>query len=239
MGGAPGGVGPALAQPGHQHLTGAGTDGQQRVIAPLAGVPVAAGALLGQAVGLADGGVEVDGQGRVAGTSAGGPGPGQQFPADPVQLADVAPPEATQEGPQSGRRLDHAAQHPPGATGTQRISVVDAVAASQSGGHQRHQLVAGVGPARGISQVEVPVNQLGQAEAPGQGGRQEQPGIVYQAVVVEIDADAVGGLKWQHLKGAPFPGLVICTKTIIPDSEEHPLTLLSHLQFLLLRWIRA
>ena len=38
MGGAPGGVGPALAQPGHH------------VIAPLAGVAVVAGTLLGQAV---------------------------------------------------------------------------------------------------------------------------------------------------------------------------------------------
>ena len=38
VGGAAGGVGPALAQPGHQHVAGAGGDGQQRVIAPLAGV---------------------------------------------------------------------------------------------------------------------------------------------------------------------------------------------------------
>ena len=36
VGGAAGGVGPALAQPRHQHLSGAGGDGQQRVIAPLA-----------------------------------------------------------------------------------------------------------------------------------------------------------------------------------------------------------
>ena len=38
VGGAPGGVGPALAQPGQQHVAGAGGHGQQRVIAPLAGV---------------------------------------------------------------------------------------------------------------------------------------------------------------------------------------------------------
>ena len=48
--GAPGGVGPALAQPGHQHVPGSGGDGQQRVIAPLAGIAVVAGALLGQSV---------------------------------------------------------------------------------------------------------------------------------------------------------------------------------------------
>ena len=48
--GAASGVGPALPQPGHQRVAGAGGDGQQRVIAPLAGVAVAAGALIGQAV---------------------------------------------------------------------------------------------------------------------------------------------------------------------------------------------
>ena len=56
VGGAASGVGPALAQPGHQHVAGAGGDGQQRVIAPLAGIAVVACALLGQSVGLADGG---------------------------------------------------------------------------------------------------------------------------------------------------------------------------------------
>ena len=49
---APGGVGAALPQPGHQHVAGAGGDGQQRVIAPLAGVAVVAGPLLGQAVAI-------------------------------------------------------------------------------------------------------------------------------------------------------------------------------------------
>ena len=91
----------ALAQPGHQHVSGAGGDGQQRVVAPLAGIVVVAGALLGQSVGLADGGIEVDGERRVAGSGPSGPGPGQQLPAHPVQLADVAPPEAAQEGAQS------------------------------------------------------------------------------------------------------------------------------------------
>ena len=48
--GAPGGVGPALTQPGHQDVAGAGGHGEQRVIAPLTGVAVAAGTLLGQTV---------------------------------------------------------------------------------------------------------------------------------------------------------------------------------------------
>ena len=132
VGRAPGGVGPALTETGHQHLFGAGSHGQQRVIASLAGVAVMAGALLAQAISLADSGVQVDSQRPIAGTAPGGPGPGQQLPAHPVQLTDVAPSEAAQEGPQSGRRLDLAAQHPRGAAGTQRVGVGDAVAAGQS-----------------------------------------------------------------------------------------------------------
>ena len=196
VGGAPGGVGPALTQPGHQHVAGAGGHGEQRVIAPLAGVAVAAGTLLGQTVGLADGGVQVDGQGPLAGSATGGPGPGQQFPAYPVQLADVAPAEAAQEGAQGGRRLDHATQHPPGAAGTQRVGVVDALAPGQGRGHQGHQLVAGVGPAGGISQVNVLVHQFSQTQAQGQAGGQQQPGVGHQTVVVEGDVDAVGVLEW-------------------------------------------
>ena len=65
MGGASGGVGPALAQAGQQHVAGAGGDGQQRVIAPCTGVAVVAGALLGQSVSLADGRVQVDMEQRI------------------------------------------------------------------------------------------------------------------------------------------------------------------------------
>ena len=76
VGGATGGVGPALAQPGHQHLAGAGGNGQQRVIAAGAGIAVVARSLLGQSIGLADGRVQVDGQGRVAGSGPSGLRPG-------------------------------------------------------------------------------------------------------------------------------------------------------------------
>ena len=70
--------------------------GQQRVIAPLARVAVVARPLLGQTVCLADRRIQVDGEWRVAGSGPSGPGPGQQLAADPIQLADVAPPEAAQ-----------------------------------------------------------------------------------------------------------------------------------------------
>ena len=196
VGGAPGGVGAALAQTGHQHVAGAGGHGQQRVIAPLAGIAVVARPFLGQSVGFADGGVQVDGEWCVARAGPSGPGTGQQLPAHPVQLAHVAPPEAAQEGAQGGRRLDHAPQHRGGPPRAQRIGVVDAVATGQGGGHQGHQLVAGVGPARGIPQVDVFVRQFTNPQAQGQGGGQQQPGIGHQAVIVEGNLDAVEVVAW-------------------------------------------
>ena len=108
VGGAPSRVGPALAQPGQQHLSGARGHGQQRVIAPLAGVAVMARALLAQPVGLTEGGVQVDGQRIIARTRPSGPGPSQQLPAHPVQLAHVAPPEAPQEDPHPRSRQSDA-----------------------------------------------------------------------------------------------------------------------------------
>ena len=99
---APGGVGPPCSQPGHQHVSRSGSNGQQRVIAPLPGVVVMARSLLAQSVGLADGGVQIDGQRPVSRTCPGGPGTRQQFPAHPVQLSHMSPPEAAQECPQGG-----------------------------------------------------------------------------------------------------------------------------------------
>ena len=45
----------------------------------------------------------------------------------------------------------------------------------------------------------MPVNQLGQAQMLGEGGRQEQTGIGHQAVIVKDDTDTVGIVLWQHL----------------------------------------
>ena len=105
------------------------------------------------------------------------PGPGQQLPAHPVQLADMAPPEAAQERPQGGGRFDHAPQHRGGPPRTQRIGVVNAVAARQRRGHQRQHLVSRVRPPRRIPEVKVTVNEFTQAHVLGQGGRKKQPGI--------------------------------------------------------------
>ena len=76
--------------------------------------------------------------------------------------------------------------------GAQHVGVVNAVSSGQSRSHQRHHLVAGVGSAWGATQVQVPVNQFGQAQMPAQRGWQDQPSIGHQAVVVKGDLDAVG-----------------------------------------------
>ena len=75
---------------------------------------------------------------------------------------------AGQEGSQGGWRLKQAAGSAGRPAGAQNVGVVDAVVAGQGGGHQRHQFVAGVGPAKGIAHVEV---QLGQGQVQGPAGR--------------------------------------------------------------------
>ena len=116
--------------------------------------------------------------------------------AHPVQLTDMAPAEAAQESAQGGRRLDYAAESAGRPAGAQRVGVVDAVAARQRRGHQSRNLIARIGSAWRIAEVEVPVNQLGQTQVQGQGGRKEQASIGHQAVVVEGDLDPVGVVAW-------------------------------------------
>ena len=89
------------------------------------------------------------------------------------------------------------------------------------------------------AEVEVLPEELVQAEAQGQGGRKEQPGISHQASVVEGDLDPVGVVAWQHLSGAPFPGPVFCSKTIIPDSEAHPFASSAGPPHAVVQWIRG
>ena len=58
-------------------------------------------------------------------------------------------------------------------------------------------------------------------------------------VVIKDDADPVGIVLWQHLLGAPCFQAVFCSKTIIPDSEEHPLASSRTVPKVVFRWIRA
>ena len=54
----------------------------------------------------------------------------------------------------------------------------------------------GVGPPRRAAQVEALLDEFGQAQVLGEGGRKEQTGIGHQSVVVEGDLDPVGVVAW-------------------------------------------
>ena len=91
LGRTPPGVGVATAQAGVQHVPGSRRHRVQGVVAAHVVVGEVGPALFGQAVGLADGGVDIDGERLLARTGPGGPGPGQQLPRHLVQLTGMAP----------------------------------------------------------------------------------------------------------------------------------------------------
>jgi len=64
-------------------------------------------------------------------------------------------------------------------------------APGQSRVDQRHRLVPYVGVPDGVAQVDVVVEQLPQAKVLGEGGRQDEPGVGHQALVVEGHRDGV------------------------------------------------
>ena len=72
---------------------------------------------------------------------------------------------------------------------------VDALAARERRGDQGHQLVAGVRPPRRVTEVDAAVGELLQTEMLGERGREEQPRIGHQAVVVEGDVYPVGAAR--------------------------------------------
>ena len=135
------------------------------------------GALLLEAIRLADGRVEIDRERLGSGSGTGRPGPREELPADPVELADVAPAEAPQERPQRRGGLDREAQHPLRAAGPQGICIVDAVTAGEGREDEGQELVADMRPARLVAEVEMPVHELPEPEVLGEGGRQEEPSI--------------------------------------------------------------
>jgi transposase len=68
--------------------------------------------------------------------------------------------------------------------------VIDVVATRERRHHEPEQLVAGVGTAGLRPRVEVLVDQLPEGQMVGQRGRQDEPGIGHQAVVIERHVEA-------------------------------------------------
>ena len=164
------------------------------MVAPDTAVAVVQGGLLSEAVGLADGRVEVDGQRLGARTRTRCPSSAEQLPTHPVELVHVAPAEDAQERAQRGGRLDPEAEHESGATRAQRIGVVDVVATRERRHDQRQDLVVDVGAAGLRPQVDVLVDQLLQAQVMGERRRQDQARIRHQPVVIEGRVDPVEGV---------------------------------------------
>ena len=150
--------------------------------------------------------------------------PGPATRAHPVELTDVAPPEAAQEGAQGGWRLDRAAQgagRPPGA---QHIGVVNASRPQPAQTPPASSSCPQCSPAPALRRGQGDGRRVPRRpRLPRQGGRKEQPGIGHQAAVVEGDLDPVGGGCVAASTGCSFSGAVFLLQTIISDSEEHPL----------------
>jgi hypothetical protein len=153
------------------------------------------GTLLRQTVRLADRRVEIDREGCGSRSGTGGPGSGQQLAADPVELANVAPGEAPQERAEGRGGLDAEAEDPLGATGSQGVRVVDAVAAGEGRHDQGQELVADVRSTGLVAEVEIRIHELTQTEVMGQAGRQQEPRVGDQPIVVEGHIEPVEAVR--------------------------------------------
>ena len=147
--------------------------GDQRVIATHAGVAEHA-ALFGQPVGLTDRRVDIHRDRFVARSGARRPCPSEELAADPVELTDMSPRKGPQERAQRRRGQHPMAQHRFRLTRTERVGVVDAVAARERGVDQRHCLVPDIRSAGRIAQIDRVVDQLPELELLRQRGRQHQ-----------------------------------------------------------------
>jgi hypothetical protein len=188
-------VGVAAPQPAVDHIGGAGHGGEQRVVAPDVVVGEAGAALLGQPVGLNDAGIDIQGDRPVARPRARGPGPPQRLGRDFVQLSGMTPSETAQERADGRRRRNPESQHRLSGARPQTVAVVDAVAAGQRRVDHRHGLLAHIGPTRGVTQVDLAVEQLPQPQVLGQRGRQNHPGVGHRVLVVEGHANGVQAMQ--------------------------------------------
>ena len=81
--------------------------------------------------------------------------------------------------------------------------------------------------------------ELGQAKAQGEGGGRISPPLATRRSSSKRMRIRSGLFLWQHLLGAPCFRAGFCSKTIIPDSQEHPLASSRPVPKAVLRWIRV
>jgi hypothetical protein len=91
----------------------------------------------------------------------------------------------------------------------------------ERGGGESQQFVPRVRPTRSITEVKVDVDELLQTEMVGEGGRQEEPRVGHQAVVVEGRVKPVEAVRRSHLSGAPLLSLLGGSHRQLLSSEGH------------------
>jgi hypothetical protein len=114
----------------------------------------------------------------------------------------MAPGEAAQERPERRRCQHDVAEHRLRVARPQGIGVVDRVATGQGRVDKGHGLVPYMGPPRSIAEVDVLVEQLQQTQVLGQRGRQHEPGVGHQMIVVEGHLTAVQAVAKSHRESA-------------------------------------
>jgi len=103
--------------------------------------------------------------------------------------------KAAQERAQSRGSLEGEPENSRRPAGSERVCVVDAVAARERRGDEAEDLVPDVRPTDRGAEIEMRVHQFAQAEMLGQGGRQKKPGIGHQTIVVKGCVEAVGAVR--------------------------------------------
>ncbi len=97
--------------------------------------------------------------------------------------------------PRVGGGLDAEAEDALRAARSEGVRVIDAVAAGERRQDERQELVAAVCLAGLATEVEVAIDELSKTQASGQGGRQEEPRVGHQAVVVEGRVEPVEAMR--------------------------------------------
>ena len=159
------------------------------------------GALLGPAVHLDNGRVQVDRQRgcKVGWAGAARPQPGQQLAADRVELPHVGPLVRPQPRPDR-RRRPRAVEQLAGRAGAQDGDVVDAVPTSQHRPDHRQRLGAAVHTVPG--QAQALVDQPGQVEPLRQHRCRQQPRVRHQIRLIEAHRHPAQLVVCSHLSGA-------------------------------------
>ena len=184
------GVGLPLALADVQDLAGAGTGGQQWVVAELLGVAVA-GTLLGVAMDLADEAVDVDHQSRLAGAGARLPRSAKRLVEHAIELADMPEGERAQERAERRRGHRPVPQNRLGAPGAQHVAAIDAIRAQQHRVNQREHLAPRPRRARPATQLDRPIDERLDPQPPPHRHRKHDPGVDDHPLVIEYDIRSI------------------------------------------------